>query len=108
MAKWVKKKVGYLIKDPYLPPLQRLSKLLTISNNNKKVKNFTENFFSQLALADLSNITGEVLVIYLRVNSDITTKKMAKTISYFLNNTVLELNKILNKALKTYRLLIVL
>ena len=32
---------------------------------------------------------------------------MAKTISYFLNNIVLKLDKILNKALKTYRLLIV-
>ena len=44
---------------------------------------------------------------YLRVNSDIATKKMAKTISRLLNNTVLELNRILNKVLKTYRLLIV-
>ena len=33
---------------------------------------------------------------------------MARTISRFLNNTVLELNRILNKALKTCRLLIVL
>ena len=33
---------------------------------------------------------------------------MAKTISYLLNNTVLALDKILNKALKTCRLLIVL
>ena len=33
---------------------------------------------------------------------------MAKTISRFLNNTVLGLDGILNKALKTYRLLIVL
>ena len=45
---------------------------------------------------------------YLKVNSDITTKKIAKTISCFLNNIVLELNRILNKALKTYGLLIVL
>ena len=51
---------------------------------------------------------GEVLVTYLRVNSDIITKEMAKTISCFLNNIVLGLNRILNKALKTYRLLIVL
>ena len=43
---------------------------------------------------------------YLRVNSDITTKEMAKTISRLLNNTVLRLDGILNKALKTYRLLI--
>ena len=44
---------------------------------------------------------------YLRVNSNIITKEMAKTINYLLNNTVLGLNKIINKALKTYRLLIV-
>ena len=35
-----------------------------------------------------------------------TTKEMARTISCFLNNTVLKPNKILNKALKTYSLLI--
>ena len=51
---------------------------------------------------------GKVPVTYLRVNSNIITKEMAKTISRFLNNIVLKLNKILNKALKTYRLLIVL
>ena len=45
---------------------------------------------------------------YLRVNSNITTKEIARTISYFLNNTVLRLDGILNKALKTYGLLIVL
>ena len=33
---------------------------------------------------------------------------MVKTISYFLNNIVLKLNKILNKILKIYKLLIVL
>ena len=44
----------------------------------------------------------------LRVNSDIITKEMAKTISRLSNNTVLGLDRILNKALKTYRLLIVL
>ena len=33
---------------------------------------------------------------------------MARTISHFLNNIVLGLDRILNKALKTYRLLIVL
>jgi hypothetical protein len=47
-------------------------------------------------------------VICLRVNSDITIKEMARTISHFLNNTVLGLDGILNKALKTYRLLIAL
>ena len=45
---------------------------------------------------------------YLRINSDITTKEIAKTISCLLNNIVLRLNRILNKALKTYGLLIVL
>jgi hypothetical protein len=33
---------------------------------------------------------------------------MARIISYFLNNTVLGLDRILNKVLKTYRLLIAL
>jgi hypothetical protein len=56
---------------------------------------------------DLSNIIGKTLVTYLRVNSDIITEEMAKTISCFLNNIVLGLDRILNKALKTYRLLIV-
>jgi hypothetical protein len=32
---------------------------------------------------------------------------MARIINYFLNNTVLGLDKILNKALKTYKLLII-
>ena len=45
MAKWVKKKAKYLVKDPHFPPLQRLGELLTISNNNKKAKIFTEKFF---------------------------------------------------------------
>ena len=49
---------------------------------------------------------GEVLMTHLRVNSNITTKEMAKTISRLLNNTVLRLDRILNEALKTYRLLI--
>ena len=43
----------------------------------------------------------------LRVDSDITTKEMAKTISRLLNNIVLGLDRILNKALKTYGPLIV-
>ena len=47
-------------------------------------------------------------MICLRVNSNIITKKIARTINHFLNNIVLELDRILNKALKTYRLLIVL
>ena len=44
----------------------------------------------------------------LRVNSNIIIKEIARTISRLLNNIVLGLNRILNKALKTYRLLIVL
>ena len=45
---------------------------------------------------------------HLRVDSDIITKEMARTISRLLNNIVLGLDRILNKALKTYRLLIAL
>jgi hypothetical protein len=47
-------------------------------------------------------------VTCLRVNSNIITEEMAKIISCLLNNIVLELNGILNKAVKIYRLLIVL
>ena len=43
----------------------------------------------------------------LRVNSDIITEEIARTISRLLNNIALGLDRILNKALKTYRLLIV-
>ena len=89
-------------------PLQRLGKLLATSNNNKKVKFFIKRFSPQLALIDFSNIIGKILVTYPRVDSNITTEKMAKTISRLLNNTVLELDRILNKALKIYRPLIVL
>src|SRR6266567_2851544 len=42
----------------------------------------------------------------LRVNSDITTEEMARTISRLLNNIVLGLDRIPNKALKTYSPLI--
>ena len=41
------------------------------------------------------------------VNSDIIIEEIARTISRPLNNIVLGLDRILNKALKTYRLLIV-
>jgi len=41
-------------------------------------------------------------VTCLRVNSDIITKEMARTISRLLNNIVLGPDGILNKALKTY------
>jgi hypothetical protein len=49
---------------------------------------------------------GKVLVTRLRVDSDIITEEMARTISCLLNNIVLGLDRILNKALKTYRPLI--
>jgi len=45
-------------------------------------------------------------VTYLRVDSDIIIEEMARTISRLLNNIVLGLDRILNKALKTYRSLI--
>ena len=49
-----------------------------------------------------------MLVTYLTVNSDIITEEMAKVISRLLNNIILKLDRILNKALKAYRLFIVL
>jgi len=45
-------------------------------------------------------------VTYLRVNNDIIIEEMARTISRLLNNIALGLDGILNKALKTYGLLI--
>ncbi len=88
--------------------MQRINESLAISNNNEKVKILTERFSPQLALANLSNITSETPATHLRVNNDMTTKEMAKTISHLLNNTALRLDKIPNKALKTYRPLITL
>jgi len=49
---------------------------------------------------------GKTPVTRLRVNSDIIIEEMAKTISRLLNNIVLGLDRILNKALKTCGLLI--
>src|SRR6266568_593548 len=49
---------------------------------------------------------GKTLVTCLRVNSNIITKEIARTISCLLNNIVLGLVRIPNKALKTYRPLI--
>jgi len=98
--------VGYLVEDPHLPPLRRAGELQATSNNNKKAKILIERFFPQPAPADLSDITGETPVTRLRVDSDITTKEMARTISRLLNNTALGPDGILNKALKTYRPLI--
>ena len=51
---------------------------------------------------------GKTLIAYLMVNSNITTKETARTISYLLNNIILWLDRILNKDLKTYRPLIIL
>jgi len=45
-------------------------------------------------------------VTRLRVNSDITIKEIARTISRLLNNIVLGPDRIPNKALKIYRPLI--
>ena len=106
IAKWAKRKAGRPVEDPHLPPLRRLGESLATSDNNEKAKIFIKRLFPQLALADLSNITGKALVTYLRIDSNITTKKMAKTISRLLNNIVLGLDRIPNKALKTYRPLI--
>ena len=94
------------MEDLHLPPIRKISKSLAISNNNKKAKILIERFFPQLALADLSNITSKILATHLRVNSNIITKEMAKTISHLLNNIVLRPDKIPNKALKTYKPLI--
>ena len=107
MAKWVKKKAGRLVEDLYLLFLRKAGKLQAISNNNKKAKILIERFFPQLVLVDLSDIISETLVTCLRVNSDIITEEMARTISCLLNNIVLGPDGILNKALKTYKLLIV-
>ena len=94
--------MGRLVEDPHLLPLQRVGEPQAISNNNKKAKILIERFFPQLALADLSNITDKTLVTRLRVDSDITTKEMARTISRLSNNIVLGPDGIPNKALKTY------
>ena len=106
MAKWAKRKAGCPVEDPHLPPLRRPGESLATSDNDEKAKILTERFFPQPALADLSDITGEAPVTRLRVDSDMTTKEIARTISRFSNNTVLGLDRILNEALKTYRLLI--
>src|SRR6266700_1332133 len=76
-------------------------RITSYKDNDKKAKILIKRFFPQLALADLSDIIGEILVTCLRVNSNITTKEMARTISRLLNNIVLGLDRIPNKALKT-------
>ena len=82
--------------------MQRIGESLAISDNDEKAKILIERFFPQLALIDLSNIIDKILATRLRVNSDIITEKMARTISRLLNNIVLGLDKIPNEALKTY------
>ena len=96
-----KKKAGRLIKNPYLPPMQKTNKLLATNNNDKKAKIFIKRFSPQPALADFNNITSKTPATHLKINSNMTIKKMAKTISCLLNNTVPKPNKIPNKALKT-------
>ena len=108
MAKWAKRKVGHPVEDPHLPPLRRPGESLATSDNDEKAKILTERFFPQPALADLSDITGEAPVTRLRVDSDMTTEEMARTISRLSNNTVPGPDGILNEALKTCGLLIVL
>src|SRR6266567_5854307 len=71
------------------------------NNNDKKAKILTERFFPQPAPADLSDITGEIPVTRLRVDSDMTTEEMARTISRLSNNTALGPDGIPNEALKT-------
>jgi len=108
MAKWAKKKAGRLVKNLYLPPMRRTGESLATSDNDEKAKILTEKIFPQPASVDLNNIIGKILATRLKVDNDITTEKMAKTISHFLNNTALRLNKIPNEALKTYGPLITL
>ena len=87
--------------------MRRTGESLATSDNDEKAKIFIERFSPQPALADLSDITGETPVTRLWVNSNIIIEEIAKTISRLLNNTALGLDRILNKALKIYRPLIV-
>ena len=45
MAKWVKRKAEYLVKNLHLLPLRRPGKSLATSNNNKKAKILIKIFF---------------------------------------------------------------
>jgi hypothetical protein len=101
MAKWAKRKAGRPVEDPHLPPLRRPGEPLATSDNDEKAKILTERFFPQPALADLSDITGEAPVTRLRVDSDMTTEEMARTISRLSNNTAPGPDGIPNEALKT-------
>src|SRR6266568_5230069 len=81
--------------------MRRTGESLATSNNDEKAKILTERFFPQPAPADLSDITGETPATCLRVDSDMTTEEMARTISRLLNNTTLGPDGIPNEALKT-------
>jgi hypothetical protein len=94
------------VENLYFLPICRTSKLPAISDNDKKAKILIEKFFPQPVLVNLSNIIGKTLVTRLRVDNDIITEKMARTISRLLNNIVLRPDRIPNEALKTYRPLI--
>jgi hypothetical protein len=101
MAKWAKKKAGRPAEDPHLLPLRRAGEPQATNDNDEKAKILTERFFPQPAPADLSDITGETPVTRLRVDSDMTTEEMARTISRLLNNTAPGPDRIPNEALKT-------
>src|SRR6266571_2829482 len=81
--------------------MRKTGKSLATSDNNEKAKILTERFFPQPAPADLSDITGETPVTRLRVDSDMTTEEMARTISRLSNNTAPGPDGIPNEALKT-------
>src|SRR6266704_1100883 len=81
--------------------MRRTGESLATSDNDEKAKILTERFFPQPAPADLSDITGETPATRLRVDGDMTTKEMAKTISRLSNNTAPGPDGIPNEALKT-------
>ena len=86
--------------------MRRTGESPATSDNDKKAKILIERFFPQPALIDFSDIIGKTLATCLRVNSDIITKEMVKTINCLSNNIALGPDRILNEALKTYRPLI--
>ena len=61
--------------DPQLLDLRRSIKDPFINNNTIKVDILIVKFFSKTSIVDFNNITGKILVTYLRVNSNILTKK---------------------------------
>ena len=80
--------------------MRRTSELPATSDNNEKAKILTERFFPQPAPADLSDITGETPATRLRVDDDMSTEEMARTISRLSKNTAPGLDGIPNEALK--------